>query len=366
MKLIPSADRREGSDQIGLANAVKSMKQETSKALVKMENALQHGAFSRSLLIPGEDGKELQQHMETYREFYKSSGKVEQDIVDKLAFLKWRELRLEKAIASIQRTQMGETSKNLPEPVKKAMDEVKRIRETLHWYSEKIGTFRGVLKRSEDEANAFFISIYRIITGPMSVLHEEQTVSLQPQDEEAGLTLSSAVKGYSDFLEHRRGILHRRLRAARSTFRAVVEKNRSAMESVEAEASLGSICSEVPRYFRPWDLKHTQSVEWLQMHHLDNLWHPSSEMDIAWEIFKSQSMRKAVEQCILWGKSPARISEILRTANRDVPSSAIEMYRYYFFDMSLMLEADMNQYFEKAGLSRSKTGQENAAAGQAG
>jgi hypothetical protein len=238
MKLIPSADRREGSDQIGLANAVKSMKQETSKALVKMENALQHGAFSRSLLIPGEDGKELQQHMETYREFYKSSGKVEQDIVDKLAFLKWRELRLEKAIASIQRTQMGETSKNLPEPVKKAMDEVKRIRETLHWYSEKIGTFRGVLKRSEDEANAFFISIYRIITGPMSVLHEEQTVSLQPQDEEAGLTLSSAVKGYSDFLEHRRGILHRRLRAASSTFRAVVEKNRSAMESVEAEASL--------------------------------------------------------------------------------------------------------------------------------
>jgi hypothetical protein len=91
-----------------------------------------------------------------------------------------------------------------------------------------------------------------------------------------------------------------------------------------------------PLPFRPLDKLHRPSVRFLTTHRLHYLFHPDDAMEQALAILENPQTKEVIETMLITHDSPAVISYRMKSLGMACSLTAIERYRFFFFNVDLV------------------------------
>ena len=186
-------------------------------------NSLRHGAYARGHLLPDEDREERAKLCDEYVRYFQPASGPEKQCVTELADLAWRRRRLERAESLLVEGALAGAFKDYPKPVRKLASEIRDM-------ELEVAIVRRFLNRIRAELRGDGRCAASVVTGLAPLLDRLLGWETSVADEDAG-TLAGDLKR----------ILKARTRAvdaSRKALNALVERHRTCIDAVKAEAAL--------------------------------------------------------------------------------------------------------------------------------
>jgi hypothetical protein len=101
-----------------------------------------------------------------------------------------------------------------------------------------------------------------------------------------------------------------------------------------------------PDDYNPEDLTHFPTVRWLKQHKIRDMWRRTPEVQRAYEIINSPSVREIIEAAIV---SPLPPREFLDDLFYDYSDMDIRVYQHYFFNVGLLESSQLRELIVRRG-----------------